>query len=37
VSVTTVRSHLRKVYTKLRLASRIELALLAARFSAAAM
>jgi DNA-binding NarL/FixJ family response regulator len=37
VSVTTVRSHLRKVYTKLQLASRIELALLAARFSAAAM
>jgi DNA-binding NarL/FixJ family response regulator len=31
VSVTTVRSHLRKVYLKLRLASRIELALLAAR------
>jgi DNA-binding NarL/FixJ family response regulator len=37
VSVTTVRSHLRKVYSKLRLASRIELALLAAQAGAAAM
>lgn len=37
VSVTTVRTHLRKVYCKLRLASRIELALLAARAGAAAM
>jgi DNA-binding NarL/FixJ family response regulator len=35
VSVTTVRSHLRKVYSKLRLASRIELALLAAQAGAA--
>ncbi len=37
VSVTTVRSHLRKVYSKLRLANRIELALLAAQAGAAAM
>jgi DNA-binding NarL/FixJ family response regulator len=37
VSVTTVRTHLRKVYSKLRLASRIELALLAAQAGAAAM
>jgi DNA-binding NarL/FixJ family response regulator len=37
VSVTTVRSHLKKVYSKLQLASRIELALLAARSGAPAM
>jgi DNA-binding NarL/FixJ family response regulator len=37
VSVTTVRSHLKKVYAKLRLASRIELALLAAQSGAPAM
>lgn len=37
VSVTTVRTHLRRVYSKLQLASRIELALLAAQAGAAAM
>lgn len=37
VSVTTVRSHLKKVYSKLRLASRIELALVAAQSGAPAM
>jgi DNA-binding NarL/FixJ family response regulator len=37
VSVTTVRSHLKKVYSKLRLASRIELALLAAQSASPAM
>jgi len=37
VSVTTVRSHLRKVYSKLRLANRVELAVLAAQTGAVAM
>jgi len=37
VSVTTVRSHLKKVYSKLRLESRIELALLTGQSGALAM
>jgi DNA-binding NarL/FixJ family response regulator len=37
VSVTTVRSHLKQVYSKLQLASRIELALLTAQSGAPAM